>query len=349
MTSRRVQLLLLRNMPLVLLVVVFVVFSLLDQRFFDPQTLVNVARQASYIGIVAVGMTLVLLTAGIDLSVGSVMYLSAVLVAEVLNRTAMPLFMVVVLAVAVGGLLGLVNATATTVLRVMPFIVTLAAMSAYRGYAWQLSESREVNYPDAVAELGSTDVLGVPVPVLVFAAVVLVVHVVLTRTAFGRQVYAVGRDRRAAERAAGPRKRVIAPPPRCRGPPARPRGLVAVSQLGTVVPSFAQGDEFDAIAAAVLGGASLFGGRGNVWPGTVAGALLLQLVNVGLVFTQVDLYLTPMVSAAIIFLAVLLDALRTRQLERLERRTIRVEGDQDDAGPPALAGAPVGEARGSAP
>jgi ribose transport system permease protein len=166
--------------------------------------------------------------------------------------------------------------------------------------------------------------------VLVFALDVLVVHVVLTRTAFGRQVYAVGRDRRAAERAGIGVRKVLFAVYVTSGLLAGLGGFVAISQLGTVVPSFATGDEFDAIAAAVLGGASLFGGRGNVWPGTVAGAFLIQLIAVGLVFTQVDIYLTPMVSGAVIFLAVLLDTLRVRQLERLERRTIRADRVDDD-------------------
>ena len=325
MTGQRAQLILLRNMPLVLLILVFLLFSALDQRFFDPDTLINVSRQASYIGIAAVGMTLVLLTAGIDLSVGSVMYLSAVLVAELLLRVAMPVWMVVVVAVAIGAGLGAINAGAVTLLKIIPFIVTLATMTGFRGYALSVSESREVNYPEAITNIGATNVLGIPVPVLIFAAVVVVAHVILTRTPFGRQVYAVGQDRRAAERAGIPVRRVLAIVYISSGLLAGLAGFVAVSQLGTVVPSFAQGDEFDAIAAAVLGGTSLFGGRGSVWPGTVVGALLIQLIAAGLVFTQVDLYLTPMISAAIIFFAVLLDSFRTRQLERLERRTIRMD------------------------
>lgn len=100
-------------------------------------------------------------------------------------------------------------------------------------------------------------------------------------------------------------------------------GFVAVTQLGVVNPGFGEGDEFDAITAAVLGGTSLFGGRGKVFPGTVLGAVLVQLILAGLVFTQVDLYLQPLVVAAILFGAVLLDSLRTEQLQRLRRRRIR--------------------------
>lgn len=338
-TWERSQVVLLRNTPLLLLAVAFIIFSLLDSRFFDPATLINIARQASYIGILAVGMTLVLLTAGIDLSVGSVMYLSVVLVAEVIARAAVPVWSVAVMAMLVGAVLGFINASAIVWLRVIPFVVTLATFTAYRGYALSVSDSREVNYPQVIASLGSKEVLGLPVPIWIFAGVVLVIHIVLTRTAFGRQIYAVGRDRRAAERAGIPVKRVIASVYVLAGLLAGLAGFVAISQLGTVVPSFATGDEFDAIAAAVLGGASLFGGRGNVWPGTVAGALLIQLIAVGLVFTQVDLYLTPMVSGAIIFLAVALDTVRVKRVELLERRTIR--NDSPDAAVPRLSAGPA--------
>ncbi len=329
------QIRLLRNLPVVLLVVVFVVFSLLDSRFFDPDTLVNVARQASYIGILAVGLTFVLITAGIDLSVGSIMYLAAVVVSDVLATSALPVAVVPVLMLAVGLVLGAVNAFGVTLLRIVPFIVTLATLTAYRGIALTRSQSREANYPPEITAIGSTEVLGIPVPVIVFAVVVLVAHVVLTRTALGRQVYAVGQDRVAAERAGIPARRVLASVYVISGGLAGLAAFVAVSQLGTVSPGFGTNDEFDAIAAAVLGGTSLFGGRGNVFPGTVVGALLVQLIAVGLVFTQVDLYLTPMVSAAIIFLAVLLDTVRTRQLTRLERRSIRVEGDDEARSTPA--------------
>lgn len=327
MTLARLQLILLRNTPLVLLALTFLIFSVLDRRFFDPDTLVNIARQAAYIGILAVGMTLVLLTAGIDLSVGSMMYLSVVLVAEVLARHSVPVWGVVVMAMVIGAALGAVNALFVTFLGVIPFIVTLATLTAFRGYALSVSDSREVNFPPEIASLGSKSVVGVPVPVLFLVAVIVVVHVLLTRTAFGRQVYAVGRDRRAADRAGVPVRRILITVYIVSGLLAGLAGFVAISQLGTVVPSFGQNDEFDAIAAAVLGGASLFGGRGNVWPGTAAGAMLIQMIAAGLVFTQVDLYLTPMVSGAVIFFAVLLDTLRVRRLEGLDRRTIRKDAD----------------------
>ncbi len=300
---------------------------MLDARFFAPETLLNIGRQASYVGVLAVGMTFVLLTAGIDLSVGSVAYLSAVLVSQLLREASLPVWVIALVTATIGVVCGLLNGAAMSWLRITPFIVTLATMGIFRGIAIDRSGSREANYPSALTELGNERVLGIPLPILIFAVVVLVSHIVLTRTAYGRQLYAVGQDPVAAERAGIPTKRILWSVYAICGALAGLAAFVAVIQLGTVVPSFGVEDEFDAIAAAVLGGASLFGGRGSVFPGTVAGTLLVQMISVGLVFTQVDLYLTPMVSAVVILLAVLLDTLRTRLLTRLAKRSIRNEAN----------------------
>lgn len=318
-------LVLLRNMPLVLLAVVFLSFSLLDHRFFDVQTLVNIARQASYVGILAVGMTFVLLTAGIDLSVGAVAYLAAVLVSELLKQTPLPVMALPIAMIGIGVVAGTVSGSITAFAKITPFIVTLAGMSVYRGYALGVSQSREANFPLGLTELGNLPILGIPLPIVIFVLVVVVAQLVLSRTAYGRQLYAVGQDPDAATRAGIPTRRVIVSVYIIAGALAGLAAFVAVIQMGTIVPSFGTGDEFDAIAAAVLGGASLFGGRGTVFPGTVAGTLLVQMIAVGMVFTQVDLYLTPMISAAVIFAAVLLDTLRTRQLAKISKRTIRVD------------------------
>ncbi|QJU54998.1 ABC transporter permease [Herbiconiux sp. KACC 21604] len=317
------------NVPIILLVVVFVIFSLLDPRFFDLQTLGNIARSTAYIGIVAVGMTLVLMTAGIDLSVGSMLYLVAVVVGQIINTAAIPVFVVPLLAIGVGLVLGAVNGFAISFLRVIPFIVTLAMLTVFRGIGLGLSDSREVNYPDVIGALGSQPILGIPLPVWIFAIVVLVAHIVVTRTPFGRQLLATGEDRAAAERAGIPVRRILFTVYVIAGGLTGLASFVAMTQLRTAAPGFGSGDEFDAIAAAVLGGTSLFGGRGSVFPGTVVGALLIQLIQTGLQFLQVDLYVTPMIQAGIILLAVFVDALRTGRLEKLTRRVVMSERTEE--------------------
>ena len=314
---------------MLLLIVVFIVFSVLDPRFFDPQTLTNVARNTAYIGIVAVGMTLVLMTAGIDLAVGSMLYLSAVIVGQTIRSADLPLF-VVPLSSRSGSFSVHQRGDRVGTARHPVHRHAGDADGVPRSWAGAVA-SRAVNYPDVIGSLGSQPVLGIPLPILIFAAVVTVAHITVTRTPFGRQMLATGEDRQAAERAGIPVRRILFTVYAISGALAGLAGFVAMTQLRTADPGFGTGDEFDAIAAAVLGGTSLFGGRGSVFPGTVVGALLIQLIQTGLVFLQVDLYVTPMVQAAIILLAVLADSIRTGRLQKLGRRVL-TSGRADEDG-----------------
>jgi ribose/xylose/arabinose/galactoside ABC-type transport system permease subunit len=222
---------------------------------------------------------------------------------------------------AVGLLFGGVNAFLVTRLRVIPFVATLGTMVAGRGLGWLLTESKEVTFPDSVVSMGSVSILGVvPLPIVIFGAVVLVAHLFLMRTPRGRQIYAVGNDAEAAAKAGIHTNRVLATAYMSCGLLAALGGFVTVAQLGNVNAGFGEGMEFKAIAAAVLGGTSLFGGIGTVFPGAVLGAILIPMVSAGLVFTHTNLYLRPLIEAGIIFLAVFLDSLRTKYLTRLGRR-----------------------------
>jgi ribose transport system permease protein len=159
--------------------------------------------------------------------------------------------------------------------------------------------------------------------VLVCAAICLVAHLVLARTPFGRQVYAVGQDVEAARKAGINVTGILFAVYVICGFCAAASGLLSLTQTGAVSPSFGQQKEFNAIAAAVLGGVSLFGGRGSIFPGAVMGAVLIQTVESGLVIINANPYVYPLVTSAIIFLAVLLDSLRATLLARLGRRMIR--------------------------
>jgi ribose transport system permease protein len=322
----RIVLIALQNMPLILFVAVFAIFGMLSPRFFEYGTLESIVRQASYIGIIAVGMTFVLLTAGIDLSVGANMYLSASVAGLLIQHYGVSVWTALAACLTVGLLFGCVNAFAVTKLRIIPFIVTLATLVAGRGVGLLLTKSRAVPYPESVLQIGSARLFGlIPMPIVLFALVVAAAYVFLKRTPMGRRIYAVGNDAEAARKAGINTDRVLATVYIICGVLAALGGFISVAQLGIVNAGFGEGDEFDAIAAAVLGGTSLFGGVGSVFPGTVLGALLIQMVTAGLVFTQVDLYLQPLVIAAIIFLAVFLDSVRSAQIAKLERRHIRVE------------------------
>jgi ribose transport system permease protein len=314
------------NIPYLLFVVIFTGFSLISPKFFQYQNLENIVKQASYIGIIAVGMTFVLLTGGIDLSVGSNMYLSGIVSGLLMQHYAVPAWLGLVICLATGTVFGAVNALLISRLRIIPFITTLGTMVAGRGLALWLSQSSAVSFPEGVIHMGSDRLFGLlPLPIFIFAMVVLCAHIVLKWTATGRQIYAIGYDLTAAQKAGIQTIRVRSTAYILCGFFAALGGYISVAQLGIINAGFGKGDEFDAIAAAVLGGTSLFGGVGSVFPGTVLGTILIRMISAGLVFAQTNLYLQPMVAASLIFLAVFLDSIRTGHIARLRKRKIRME------------------------
>jgi ribose transport system permease protein len=315
--------LLLNNSTIVLFIIVFLLFGLSSNRFFLPENIINIIKQAGFTGIVAVGMTFVLLTAGIDLSVGSNMYLSAVVSGLLMRSSGLDVIPALIVALVVGAIFGAVNAFFIVKFKIIPFMVTLATLVIGRGIGTALTQSQQIDLPERMNAFGQIQLIGIPMPIIVFLLVVGVAYFVLTQTAFGRQIYAVGNDPEAGKKAGINTDRVIFSVYIISGICAALAGFILVSQLGGRVDrSFGEGREFDAIAAAVLGGASLFGGVGNVF-GTVIGALLIQLVQTGLAFNGVNLYLQPMVKALIIFLAIFFDSLRDANMKKLKRRFIR--------------------------
>ncbi len=314
----------LNSAPLLLFVAVFLVFGLLSNRFLEPRNLLNILIQCSSTAIVAIGMTFVLLTAGVDLSVGAIMFVAAA-VAGKMTLGGAPLWLAISGIVLIGLAGGLVNAFFITQLRIVAFIVTLATLYLGRGFALWLTQTRAMNLPEDFLLLGTTRLAGVPVPVVILAGIALVAHLVLSRTPFGRQVYAVGQDLEAARKAGINTGCILVSVYLISGLCAAVGGIVSLAQLGAVSPTFGMNKEFSAIAAAVLGGTSLFGGRGKVFPGTLLGAVLIQTIENGLVILNADPYLYPLITSGVIFLAVMIDSLRTSLLTKCGRRRIRVE------------------------
>jgi ribose transport system permease protein len=316
--------------PLGLFAAVFAAFGLLAPSFLEGQTLTTILVHASSTAIVAVGMTFVLLTAGVDLSVGAIMFVAAA-VAGKLAIAGAPLPLAIAAVLGVGLAFGAVNALLVTRLGILPFIVTLSTLFVGRGFALWLTETRAMNLPESLLQVGAARALGVPLPVWILAAVLAVAHGVLSRTPFGRQVYAVGHSLEGARKAGVATGPVLAAVYVISGLCAALGGLVSLSLLGSVSPTFGEGKEFAAIAAAVLGGTSLFGGRGRVLPGTLVGAALIQTIESGLVSLNADPYLYPLVTSGVIFAAVLLDRLRQGAQARWGRRRIRMETGGDSA------------------
>ncbi len=323
-TANRFGLRVLNQASPILFGVVLLIFGTLSPAFFQPANALNILLQSSSTGILAVGMTFVLLTAGVDLSVGSIMFVAAAVGGKlILGGWSIPAVMLVML--GIGTLYGALNAFFITRLAIMAFIVTLATRYFGRGLGLRITETRAMNLPESFYELGAARFLGVPLPVVIFALVALLAHLILTRTPLGRRIYAVGFDPEAARKAGINTGLVLFVVYVISGVCAAMAGIVALSQAPAVSPGFGNNREFMAIAAAVLGGTSLFGGRGAVLPGTVLGAVLIQTIDNGLNILNVNPYLYPLITSAVIFVAVLLDALRNRVLARLNRRRIFLE------------------------
>jgi ribose transport system permease protein len=327
MSSRapnRLGIALLNQVSLVLFALVLLSFSILSPAFRQPENAVNILIQTSSTGVLAVGMTFVLLTAGVDLSVGAIMFVAAAIGGKLLLAGwSFPAALAIML--GIGIVYGAFNALWITRLAIMAFVVTLATRYFGRGLGLRITETRAMNLPESFYELGATRLAGVPVPIWIFAGTVVLAHFVLTRTPFGRQVYAVGADTEAARKAGIPARRVVFAVYVICGLCAAISGIVTLSQAPAVSPTFGNNREFLAIAAAVLGGTSLFGGRGAVFPGTVLGAILIQTIENGLNILNVNPYLYPLVTSAVILVAVLLDSVRRQVLARVQRRPIYVE------------------------
>ncbi|MFJ2773977.1 substrate-binding domain-containing protein [Streptomyces sp. NPDC087300] len=302
---------LLDNGALSALIVLVVAMSLLSGDFLTTQNLLNVGVQAAVTAILAFGVTFVIVSAGIDLSVGSVAALSATVLAWSATSQGVPVWLAVILAVATGIACGFVNGLLVSYGKLPPFIATLAMLSVARGLSLVISQGSPIAFPDSVSHLGDTVGGWLPVPVLVMIAMGLVTAVVLGRTFIGRSMYAIGGNEEAARLSGLRVKRQKLVIYGLSGLFAAVAGIVLASRLVSAQPQAAQGYELDAIAAVVIGGASLAGGVGKA-SGTLVGALILAVLRNGLNLLSVSAFWQQVVIGVVIALAVLLDTLRRK-------------------------------------
>jgi len=296
-----------RNSTVVLLLLVVVLFSSLSDGFLNARNFLNILIQVSGLAIIAAGMTLVLITAGIDLSVGSVMFLAGVISGKLVTG-GMAVWMAIPVILLVGIAMGWVNGISIVRFKVVPFIVTLATLYIGRGLGLYISDTRAVNLPESFLAIGSHKILGIPLPVIIMIIVLTALHLLLANTSLGRQLYAIGHSREKSVKAGIRVDNILLKVYLISGLCGAIGGFVAIAQLGAISPSFGHQSEFTAIAAAVLGGTSLFGGRGAIFPGTLVGALLIQTIQNGLVIINADPYLYPLITAGLIFAVVLVDS-----------------------------------------
>ncbi|WP_052952552.1 ABC transporter permease [Devosia psychrophila] len=313
---------LLRLTPLAIFVVITVALTFASPRFLDVTNLLNIRVQSSYIAIIAIGMTFVLLIAGMDLSVGASMYVSAAIVG--LYFSGLPVWLALPLSMLIGALFGSVNAVLVVVLRIPAFVATLATLFIGRGLALFISQTKMVFASDAILAFAQTAVLGVPLVIWTLAVLMAIALVVERMTPFGRYLFAIGSDQTGAIKAGLPVWRTIFTVYVVCGALAALGGFVSFSQTAVASSTFGLEKEFAVVAAVVLGGTSLFGGRGTVL-GALFGAVLVQTVQNGLVLVNANPYIYPIVVSGIIFIAVLLDSVRTTIVARLSERRIRVE------------------------
>jgi ribose transport system permease protein len=277
--------------------------------FLTERNVMNVLRQNSFTAILALGMTLAILTAGIDLSVGSVVALAGVLCADALAH-GHGVTAALAAGLALGAVVGLVNGGLVAGLRMPPFLATLAMMLVVRGVALKHTSANTIPIPEPVASGFAVLSSGV-VPVLVMLAVFVLGWLLLVRTPFGRHVYAVGGNREAARLSGIRVTRVLVLVHVLCGLCAGLAGVMVASRLGSGYPNAGLFYELDAVAATVVGGTSLFGGRGSVW-GTLAGAFFIGILNNGLNLYEVEHYDQQILKGVVLLLATSLDLWRIR-------------------------------------
>ena len=317
MSSPRKKLgsLLASNAIVIAFIVLCAALYLANPNFLDPINIRNVLRQTSINAILAIGMTFVILTGGIDLSVGSILAFGG-MIASILVSSSLGEVYPVVIAVPIGLLAGLalgaVNGFFTGYLRVPSFVVTLGMLSAARGLTLIASDGRPVSRLAAeYLFIGQGAILSIPIPILIMFGTYAVAWFVLYRTTFGRYVYAVGGNEEAAK-ISGVRVRLIKFSVFCiSGLLSALGGIILSARTTAGLPQAGETYELDAIAAVVIGGTSLFGGRGTLF-GSLIGALIIGVVNNGLDLLGVSAYFQLIFKGAIIVAAVLLDSLRRR-------------------------------------
>ncbi len=327
-------LLLLSLRTLIALFVVFAFFSVTAPNFLTLETLVLLAKHVSINAFLAIGMTFVVITGGIDLSVGSIVGLAGMAAGGLIDRglplpwyhvTLFPDVPVVILvALAIGVLVGLVNGLLVTRLDVAPFIATLGTLYVARGAALLISGGE--TFPNLVGRpqfhntgfpiLGAGTVLGVPVSVIALVIVGVIAAYLAARTPFGRRVYAVGGNERAALLSGVPVARIKLIVYMLSGGCAAFAGLIVASELVASHPASGETFELNAIAATVLGGTSLAGGRGTIW-GTIVGAFVIGILGDGLVMLGVSSFWQMVIKGAVIIAAVVLDQMQRRMQRRM--------------------------------
>jgi len=293
-------------------IVVCILFGILTPVFFNPLNILNVIRQVSIIGVIAVGMTFVILLGGIDLSVGSVVAFTGIIAAGFQVKWGGSLFLSIFIPLLVGGGIGFLNGFISTKGGLHPFIVTLGTMSIFRGATLLVAKGRPISGMSKSFRFIGAGMIGpIPFPVILFLGSVIIAAIILRRTVFGRYIYAIGGNEEAALLSGIRVDRYKVSAFTILGFLSALSGLILTSRLNSGELVAGEGYELDVIASVVIGGTSMMGGEGGVY-GTLIGALLIGVISNGLNLLGVQPYWQMIVRGSIIILAVLMDKMKRR-------------------------------------
>jgi rhamnose transport system permease protein len=288
-----------------ILLVALIVLGALNSRFLTLDNLLNQGRLTTEVGLIALPMTFIIITGGIDLSVGSIVGLCAILLGYSWKNFGFPLPLAIAFSLLVGAAAGYLNGLVITRVKVPPLIMTIATLALYRGLAEGISQARSVRgYPDWFYFIGQENLLGVPAQLWLLLIAIIVAGIVLDRTTFGRTLYAIGNNETAARFSGLPVDRTKLIIYTLSGLMAALSAVVLVSRVTTTRSDMGIGYELDVIATVVLGGTSIFGGVGTIW-GTVVGLAMIQLLKDGLALTGVKGDATIVVIGAVLILSTL--------------------------------------------
>lgn len=298
------------NGILIVFFLIIVGLSILSPYFLTTNNILNIIRQTSIYGIIAVGMTFVILTGGIDLSVGSILALSGAVAAGLMKNHSVAPLVAALIAIVVGAGIGLINGLLVTIGKIAPFVVTLGMVTIARGLTLIYTKGYPISgFEDGFRQLGGGYVLGIPIPVIVFILMVALAWFILNHTRLGRYTYAIGGNEETVKLSGINVKFYKSMVYVIVGIMSSLSALILTARLNSAEAVAGQGYELDVIAAVVIGGTSLSGGRGSII-GTLIGALLIGTINNGMNLLGISPYFQQVVKGALIIGAVILDRMR---------------------------------------
>lgn len=288
------------------LIVLCIIIAILNPRFLTISNLRNVFTQISVNTIIAMGMTFVILTGGIDLSVGSILAISGAVAASVMKSTG-NVFLSIIVALVIGGLIGAINGAVISKGKLQPFIATLATMTIFRGVTYVFTNGIPISgLGQSFNVIGNSRLFGIPYPIIITIIIFIIAAYILNEMSFGRYVYAIGGNEDSARLSGISVNRIKSMVYVISGIAAAFSGIIVTSRIGSAGATAGTGYELDAIAAVVIGGTSLSGGEGSV-TGTIIGALIIGVLNNGLNLMNVNPFYQSIVKGTVILIAVLLD------------------------------------------